>query len=140
MKVDVTWNGKMTFTGVSARSHHQVHMDTTMENGGDGSGMSPMEVVLAGLAGCSGMDVVSILAKKRVEFSGLVITVEGERRSEHPRIFTEITVTYTFSGNDLEAKRKALEDSVQLSMEKYCSVAGMLNQVAKINWQVKIAS
>lgn len=139
MMVEVKWNGKMAFTGVSARSQHQVRLDTSAENGGENSGVSPMEAVLIGLAGCSGMDVVSILAKKRIDFSDLVITVEGSRRSEHPRVFTEIGLTFTFAGTNLEEKRKALEDTVQLSMEKYCSVAGMLNKAARITWQVKIA-
>jgi putative redox protein len=138
-KVEVQWNGMMAFTGVSERSGNQVRLDTSVENGGENSGVTPMEAVLIGLAGCSGMDVVSILAKKRVEIDGLTIAVEGTRRSEHPKIFTGINVTYTFSGADLEAKRKALEDSVQLSMEKYCSVAGMLNKAAELTWQVELA-
>ena len=138
-KVDVKWNGKMAFSGISERSQNKVRVDTSVENGGEGSGVSPMEAVLIGLAGCSGMDVVSILAKKRVSFSDLVITVEGTRRNEHPKIFTEIHLKYTFSGEDLASQRKALEDSVQLSMEKYCSVAGMLNKAAKLTWQVELA-
>ena len=138
MKVDVKWTGKMGFTGVSARNQQQVQMDSSAQFGGENSGVSPMEMVLAALAGCSGMDVVSILNKKRVEFTGLTISVEGTRASEHPKVFTDIDVVYTFSGENLEDKQKALEDSVRLSMEKYCSVAGMLAKTAQINWQGRV--
>ncbi|HHT36304.1 MAG TPA: OsmC family protein [Firmicutes bacterium] len=129
----------MAFTAVSARSQNQVTMDSSAQHGGEGSGVSPMEMVLAALAGCSGMDVVSILNKKRVAYSGISISVEGERADEHPRVFTKINVVYTFTGENLEDKRKALEDSVRLSMEKYCSVAGMVDKTAEINWRVEIA-
>ena len=138
MMVEVKWNGKMAFTGVSARSQHQVRLDTSAENGGENSGVAdgsgadrPCRVFGYGRGEHSG--------QKRIDFSDLVITVEGSRRSEHPRIFTEIGLTFTFAGTNLEEKRKALEDTVQLSMEKYCSVAGMLNKAARITWQVKIA-
>lgn len=136
MKVNVTWIGKMGFTGESVKSHNTIRMDTSVDHQGEGLGVSPMEVVLVGIAGCSGMDVVSILKKKRVEFDGLNITVEGERASAHPKVFTKINMIFSFSGTDL--KEKALEDTVRLSLDKYCSVAGMLNKSAGIKWQVRI--
>lgn len=138
MKVEVNWTGNLSFVGMADQKDYQVQMGTSVENGGNGTGVTPMELVLMGLAGCSGMDVVSILNKKRLDFTSLKITVEGTRAVEHPKVFTSINVTYTFSGDNLQSQLKALEDSVRLSMDKYCSVAGMLNKTAQINWQVEI--
>lgn len=138
MKVDLKWTGKMSFTGTSLRSQNQVKFDSSQEHGGSGAGVSPMEVVLMGLAGCSGMDVVSILGKKRIEFDDLSIAVEGMRADEHPRVFTDINLIFTFSGAGLSDRLKALEDTVRLSMEKYCSVAGMIEKTATIKWQIEI--
>ena len=136
MKVNVKWIGKMGFTGESLKTHNTIRLDTSVENHGEGLGVSPMEVVLMGLAGCSGMDVVSILRKRRVEFDQFNILIEGERASEHPKVFTNINMIFSFSGTDL--KEQVLADTIGLSINKYCSVAGMLNKSAKINWQVRI--
>ena len=138
MNVSVKWTGNLSFKGVSGRTNAEVLMDTSVENGGLGNGASPMELVLMGLAGCSGIDAVSILGKKRIAFDGLEILVQGERASDHPKVFNKINVVYRFSGSDLESKLKALEDSIRLSMEKYCSVAGMLEHTAEITWQIEI--
>lgn len=135
MEARVQWNGKMGFVGISG-TNHAVVMDASQENGGDGAAASPMEMVLMGLAGCSGMDVVSILRKKRMNLWTMEIVLNAERADDHPRVFTKIDVTFMFRGEDL--KEKALEDAVRLSMEKYCSVAGMINKTAEITWNVKI--
>ncbi len=136
MKVNINWVGKMGFDAKSVRSGNSIRLDTSVENDGEGLGVSPMEVVLMGLAGCSGMDVVSILKKRRVEFDEFNISVQGKRGEQHPKVFTEINLIFNFSGTDL--KQQILEDTVRLSIDKYCSVAGMLHQTAKINWQVEI--
>lgn len=135
MEARVQWNGKMGFVGISG-TNHAVVMDASQENGGDGAAASPMEMVLMGLAGCSGMDVVSILRKKRMNLWTMEIVLNAERADDHPRVFTKVDVTFMFRGEDL--KEKALEDAVRLSMEKYCSVAGMINKTAEITWNVKI--
>lgn len=140
MKVNVKWTGDMSFTAVTGMAQVEVPMDTSPDFGGSGKAATPMELVLIGLAGCSGMDAVSILKKKRVEFDTLEIAVSGERTTEHPKVFTDIHVVYKFSGVDLDAKAKALEDSIILSMEKYCSVAGMINKTANITWELEIAA
>lgn len=135
MKVDVRWTGKMSFLGISG-SGHAVVMDTSQANGGEGSAPSPMEMVLMGLAGCSGIDVVSILEKKRVPFKGLQILIDGERAEEHPRVFTKVKMTFVFKGKDLN--QKALEDSIRLSLDKYCSVAGIVSKTAEISWEIAV--
>ncbi|MDI9441174.1 MAG: OsmC family protein [Firmicutes bacterium] len=135
MEAKVRWNGKMGFIGTSG-SNHIVPMDVREESGGDGAAASPMEMVLLALAGCSGVDIALIVKKKRLKVRDFEILVSGERADEHPRVFTEIDMTFIFEGEDLKAK--PLEDAVRLSLDRYCSVAGMVRKTAEINWRVEI--
>ncbi|NMB00149.1 MAG: OsmC family protein [Firmicutes bacterium] len=135
MQAQVKWNGKMGFVGVSG-TNHAVVMDVSKENGGDGTAPSPMEMVLLGLAGCSGVDVAQIVKKKRLTVRDFQISVSGERADEHPRVFTKVDLTFVFEGENLTMK--PLEDAVRLSLDKYCSVAGMVSKTAEINWKVEI--
>ncbi len=135
MNVSVQWTSDMRFLGTSG-SGHAVVMDTSEANGGLASAAGPMEMVLMGLAGCSGIDVLHILKKKRVELQGMHIDIEAERTDTHPKVFSQVTVVFRFRGADLN--QKALETAVELSMEKYCSVAGMVSQTANIDWTVVI--
>lgn len=135
MQAQVKWNGKMGFVGISG-TKHSVVMDVSKENGGDGAAASPMEMILLGLAGCSGVDVALIVKKKRLNVRDFEIIVSAERADEHPRVFTKVDMTFVFEGEDLTIK--PLEDAVRLSIDKYCSVAGMVSKTADINWTVKI--
>jgi len=113
-------------------------MDAMPEHGGTGAGPSPMQTVLIALAGCTGMDVVSILRKMRAPLDGLTISVSAERAAEHPKVFTRIHLRYEFSGRAL--LREQVEKAVSLSQEKYCSVAAMLRHSAEITYEVAIAA
>ena len=135
MKAQVKWNGKMGFIGISG-TNHAVAMDVSQAAGGDGAAASPMEMVLLALAGCSGVDIAIILKKKRLNVRDFEIFVEGERSDEHPKVFTKVDMTFVFEGEDL--RPKPLEDAVKLSIEKYCSVAGMVSKTAEINWEIEI--
>lgn len=97
-----------------------------------------MELILAALGGCSGIDVVHILNKMRIAVDSFEIRIHGTRREEHPRRFTSIEVEYVFRGAGLAEKRHRLEEAVRLSQEKYCSVADMLKQAAQLSWRVTI--
>ena len=119
----------------NADSNHAVIMDTTS---GDGSASSPLEYMLMSLGGCSAIDVVLILQKKRIAYDPFEVRLNTTRRDEPPRIFTSIELDYHFSDDNLEASRKHIEDAVRLSEEKYCSVAGMLSPDVKLTWQVTI--
>jgi len=99
-----------------------------MDSGEDTTGFSPMELVLVGLAGCTGMDVVSILEKKRQNLTGLEVRVTGRRAEEHPKVYTEIDVEYIVRGRNVETK--AIARAIELSQGKYCSVSNMLKRVA----------
>ena len=102
---------------------------------GEGSAPSPMELLLMALGGCTAMDVITILTKKRLEVKDFRVEVEGVRRDTHPKVYTHIKVRYYFKG---DLPQKAVEQAIKLSMEKYCSVSAMLKAVATVEWEYEI--
>lgn len=125
--------------GFEARdsSGHTVRMDTSDDNGGVNFGVRPMQMLLMGLGGCSGIDVVSILKKQRQPVTDFSMKIEGERvPGAVPSLWKEVTIVFELKGNiDPEKARKACE----LSMEKYCSVSETLRQAGtSIKWEVKV--
>jgi putative redox protein len=129
MDAKVTWNSGLNFTGKAA-SGFDVPMDTSVDHGGTGLGTSPMELILVGLGGCTAMDVISILQKKRQDVTAFEVVMHGDRAVEHPKVYTEITMEYIVTGHGVELE--ALERAVELSEGKYCSVNGMLKQSVKV--------
>jgi putative redox protein len=123
------WKGNGYYEGQS-ESGHSIEFDASDDHA---SGPSPMEVVLMGLCGCTSVDVVSILEKKRQLLTGLRVTAKATRAETAPRVFTHILLTYTVSG---QLSRKAVEDAVALSKEKYCSVSKMLEKAATIDYEI----
>ena len=130
-EVVAEWQGEMTFTGRN-QAGGSVQMGT--QNGQPG--LSPMELLLAGMAGGTGIDIVSILGKKRQPLDDFQIRVRGKRADKPPKVYTEIEVTYLLWGEGLEPK--AVEHAIKLSEEKYCSASVMLGAVAKIHSNYKI--
>jgi putative redox protein len=114
-----------------ATSHHAIVMDTAPEK----TANSPMELVLIALCGCTASDVVGILRKKREPFTSLEVSASGERAAGYPAVYTEINLIYRITG---KVSRKAVEDAVHLSKEKYCSVSAMLEKTAKINFKIEL--
>lgn len=135
MEAKVTWQKKMSFVG-TGKFGLTVPIDTSIENGGDSSGFSPMELLLVGLAGCTAMDVISILEKKRQKVSRFEVRVNGERASEHPKVFTNIVVEYIVGGKFID--RAAVERAVELSETKYCSAMAIISKTAKIERKIVI--
>ncbi len=135
MKAMVTWKSKMAFRGISD-SQIEVPLDAAVEHGGENSGLRPMELIAIGLAGCSGMDVISILQKKRQEVADFEISVQAERSTEHPRVFTSIKIEYVISGKNIDPS--AVNRAVDLSLEKYCSVHAMLKKSVPIEHSIVI--
>lgn len=125
----VLWTDNERYTG-EATSHHAIVMDTAKEK----TANSPMELVLIALCGCTASDVVGILRKKREPFTSLEVSAEGERAEEYPQVYTEIRLKYQVGG---KVTRKAMEDAVRLSKEKYCSVSAMLQKSAKIHFDIE---
>jgi Predicted redox protein, regulator of disulfide bond formation len=124
------WTDKERYLG-EAGSHHAIVMDTATEK----TAGTPMELVLIALCGCTASDVVGILRKKREPFTRLEVTASGERASGYPAIYTEINLLYRIAG---KVSRKAVEDAVRLSKEKYCSVSAMLEKTAKITAKIEL--
>ncbi|CAM3719604.1 OsmC family protein [Alicyclobacillus pomorum] len=123
MSISAQWQGKRQFVARGA-SGHQVTMDAKPEVGGEDKGSRPMEMLLMGLAGCTGIDVTMILEKMRQQLERFSIEVVGKRREEYPQAFTEIHLTYRMDG-DVDAD-KAWR-AIVLSEEKYCSASASLN-------------
>ena len=118
--------GKMEFE-TEINGHHLI-LDTTETNGGENKGPSPKPLILSSLAGCTGIDVVSLLNKMHVSYSDFNITVEADLGDEHPKMYTEIRLTYFIKTDE----RDKMEKAVQLSLEKYCGVSAMLRKVCPI--------
>ncbi|MBM4169407.1 MAG: osmotically inducible protein OsmC [Ignavibacteria bacterium] len=119
-------------------SNHWIMMDGDPELGGSSGAPKPKELVLMALAGCTAMDVIPILKKKRAPLTGFGIKVTGTEREEHPRIFTDIHVEYLFYGDGL--KLEDVERAIELSKTKYCSVSAILGASAKMSHSYQIKS
>ena len=123
------WTDKERYVA-EATSRHAIVMDTASEK----TANSPIELVLIALCGCTASDVVGILRKKREPFTALEVSAEGERAQGYPAVYTEIKLKYRITG---KVSRKAMEDAVRLSEEKYCSVSAMLEKTAKIKIEIE---
>lgn len=121
-------------------SGHEVVMDTTEQNGGHDAGSRPMELLFAGLSGCTGMDVISILRKQHRQVTGYEVHVRGERAETHPMVFTSITVEHVVTGHHLDPD--AVARAIELSRTYYCGAGAMLGQTARLThtYQVREAA
>ena len=134
MQVTVKHIAEMTFEGVGKSGEVTKIVASSADT--ELKGASPMELVLMGIASCSGVDIINILEKMRLKFDRFEISVEGERAPDYSRVFTAIDVIYRFWGSDLPEKR--IKHAIELSMDKYCSVINMVNKTAKINYKLEI--
>lgn len=133
MIASAKWKNGELYEGKS-QSGHAILMDAAAEHK---AGPSPMELVLTALCGCTSVDVVSILQKKREPLEGLTVSAEAEQAPAPPRTFTKIHLTYRIKG---KVSRKAAEDAVSLSKNRYCSVSKMLEKAATIDYSIEIES
>ena len=129
-KVTTTWKGNLQFESDNPNGK-TVLMDTTPEHGGNNSGLSPKAMMLSSLAGCSGLDVISILDKMKVKLKDFRIDINGELTDEHPKYYHIVTVDYHFYGENLDEEK--IKKAVYLSVEKYCGVMEMFRKFAKVN-------
>jgi len=134
MNSKIQWNGSMEFTATSGSGHEQV-MDASEANGGKDAGPRPKELLLNGLGGCTGMDVVSILRKMRQTPKSFRIEVEADQTEEHPMIFKKIHITFFFSGDDLDHEK--VVRAVEMSQTKYCGVSEILRKSADLTYEIK---
>jgi putative redox protein len=131
----VRWVDGLVFE-TQTESGHRGYLDSFPKEGQTSKGPTPMELLLVAVAGCTGMDIVDILRKKRLNLMGLEVKVTGTRAETYPMVYTELDLVYVVRGKDIPAS--AVEQAVKLSEEKYCSVGIMLGQAAKINSRYEI--
>jgi putative redox protein len=125
----------MQFRG-TATSGHTLIMDADDDAGGKNKGFRPMELLLVGFGGCSGMDVISILRKKRQQVAGLEINVKGEKTDEYPKIYKQVHIEYVVKGKGVQ--KEAVERAIALSLDKYCSVGATLAKAGTITHSYRI--
>jgi len=131
--VQVTWVQKRQFVGTDNSNHSVVMSSQDEENG---TGMSPSQLLLVGLGGCTSYDVVGILEKKRQRLTGLEVTVTGEQEPDPPWTYRKIHIHYEVRGKGL--KEKAVQSAIKISEEKYCSVAATVRGTAEVTYDYTI--
>ena len=130
MNAKVDWKGKMSFTG-SADSGFEVQLGSSPEVGGDNDGFRPMELMAVSLAGCTAMDVISILKKKRQEVSDFQVKVDTERAVQHPKVFTRAVIEYHVAGKDIS--EIAVSRAMELSADTYCPAQAMIGKIIPLS-------
>jgi len=135
MQAKVTWQENMAFTG-TADSGFDIQLDAKKEVGGEGKGFIPMELMAVSLAGCTAMDVVSILRKKRQDVTGFEVRVDAPRADEHPKVFTRATIDYLVTGHGVD--EKAVLRAIELTAKSYCPAQAMLGKTMPIDLRYRI--
>jgi putative redox protein len=135
LNAKVTYTNGLQFVG-EASSGHAIVMDGDTGVGGHNTGLRPMELLLVSLGGCTGMDVISIMKKKQQDVTGFEININGQKAESYPKKFTDITIEYIVRGRGIS--EEALKKSIDLSMNKYCSIKASLEGTAKISFSYRI--
>lgn len=133
-RVSAHWKGDMHFEAQAPGGN--IQLDAATEVGGKGQGNRSKPLMLASLAGCTGMDVASLIKKMRIDVREFSIDVEGELTEEDPKIYNKVRVIYHFSANSTEKEK--IEKAVKLSFEKYCGVIAMFKFFAKVSFDIQI--
>jgi putative redox protein len=132
--VNTAWAGKMKFD-TEVNGHHII-LDAAEDVGGENAGPRPKALMLSALAGCTGMDVVSILKKMKVEPEYFNIKIEADLTEEHPKVYSKVHIIYEFKGKDLEIEK--LQKAIELSQEKYCGVSAMYKKAMDVSYEIVI--
>jgi putative redox protein len=132
--VDLKWAGNMAFKTIL--DGHEITVDSSVDNNGQDLGPRPKALMLVALAGCTGMDVVSILKKMRIELTDFNVKVVSNLTEDHPKHFDKMKIVYEFGGMDLEYEK--LKKAVDLSMERYCGVAAVYKKALPLDYEIII--
>jgi putative redox protein len=135
METSIKWNQKLAFTGAN-EDGFSLPLDAEEAVGGESNGFEPMELLAIGLAGCTGMDTISILKKKQQDVTAFEVKVHATRATEFPKVFTHIVLEYIVEGHNVDPK--AVERSIELSATKYCPAQAMLRKACTIEHQFSI--
>ena len=133
--VNIRWDGGMRFTGTTEEGY-SLTMDADPEGGGEGQGFRPVKLILVGLGGCTGMDIIWIMKRQRQEVTGLEMSVTGTRRKKDPRYYEAVQIEYVVRGRNL--KESAVKRAIELSEQKYCSVRGIFRPEVKVTTSYRI--
>lgn len=133
-EIKINWLKNMAFK--AEVSGHEIILDASEKVGGENRGPRPKPLMMTALAGCTGMDVVSILTKMRVEFDDFSVSVEGDLTEEHPKQFTKMHVIYVFKGKNLPLDK--IQKAVNLSEERYCGVSASYRKAFEITSEIRI--
>lgn len=131
-KIEVSWKGQMLFESKAAEG--SVLIDAAEDVGGQGKGLRPKAMMLSSLAGCTAMDVVSLLKKMRAEVADFKVDVEANLTDEHPKYYDKVKVTYRFYGS--EFKKDKIEKAVNLSIDRYCGVIEMFRKFSEVTTEI----
>jgi putative redox protein len=135
MQAKVKWDDGLSFEG-TADSGFSIQLDAKEEVGGKGKGFIPMELMALSLAGCTAMDVISILRKKRQDVTDFEVRVDADRAEEHPKVFTQAKIDYLVTGHNVD--EKAVLRAIELTAKSYCPAQAMLGQVFPIELRYQI--
>lgn len=135
MEAKVTWNKGLHFTATTPDGM-SLELESSPPPGEQKKGMSPMQLLAVATVGCTAMDVISILEKMRQDVTGFEVNFNGDRATDHPKVFTDIEVEYVVYGRDLAPDK--VEKAVTLSIERYCSVNAMLAKAVPIHHTIQI--
>ena len=132
-KIEVSWKGEMLFESVAPEG--TVMIDAAEEAGGQGKGLRPKAMMLTSLAGCTAMDVASLLKKMRAEVADFKIEVAANLTEEHPKVYNKVKVIYKFY--DKSFQKDKIEKAVKLSVDQYCGVMQMFRQFAEVTTEIQ---
>jgi len=135
MDAKVTWSKRLSFIG-EADTGFSVPLGANPQVGGDNDGFRPMELIAIGIAGCTAMDVISILQKKRQNVTAFEVQLRSQLAQDHPRVFTQMEIEYLISGHDVD--ETAVQRALELSENKYCPAQAMFTQILPIKLSYKI--
>ena len=136
MDASAVWKKGMSFTGTGFTSNFSLPIGASPKVGGANDGFRPLELILVGLAGCTAMDVISILEKKRQQVTAFEVKTHGEQAEEHPKALTRFEIEYIVTGKGID--REAVERAVELSQTKYCSVAATLRNAGPVETKITL--
>ncbi len=134
--VDLAWMSNLAFE--CEVDGHRMVIDASKDSGGDDLGPRPKKLMLTALAGCTGIDVISILKKMKIELDSFNVLVEGDLTEEHPKKYTRMKIIYQFKGKDLPMDK--LERAVTLSKEKYCGVSAVYRDALPVDYEIRVLS
>ena len=136
MDAKVTWSNRLSFIG-EADTGFSLPLGANPQVGGDNDGFRPMELIAIGIAGCTAMDVISVLQKKRQNVTAFEVQLRSQQAQDYPRVFTKIEIEYLISGDDID--ETAVQRAIELSENKYCPALAMFYQILPIKLSYKIS-